>query len=100
MRTAQIRVLKIISQKKFAKEIVPGNEFDILKKLDHPNIVKIFEYYQDSRNYHLIMEYCAGGELFSQIMKSRQFTERQAANTIFQVLSAVAYCHERNIVHR
>jgi len=42
-------------------------EVSILKGLDHPNIVKLYELYQDDNNYYLITEYCTGGELFDKI---------------------------------
>lgn len=50
-------------------------EMDILKKLDHPNIVKLYELYQDDINYYLITEYCSGGELFERIDKMTTFSE-------------------------
>ena len=55
---------------------------DILKKLDHPNIVKLYELYQDDVNYYLITEYCSGGELFERIDKMTTFSEQIAANYI------------------
>lgn len=50
-------------------------DIDILKNLDHPNIIKFFEYYTDENNVYLVMEYCAGGELFNKI-KRGGFPER------------------------
>jgi len=75
------------------------NEVSMLKSLDHPNIVKVFEYYQDSRNYYLITELCSGGELFERIISRGSFNEAQAAHYMKAILSVIAYCHERNIVH-
>ena len=59
-----------------------NNEIKILKQLDHPNIVKLYEIYNDSKNIYLITEYLEGGELFDLILKSRHFNENIAANII------------------
>ena len=75
-------------------------EIDVLKKLDHPNIIKLFEFYQDERSYYLITEYCTGGELFDRIIKLKHFDESRVALIMKQILSAVAYCHKLKIVHR
>ena len=76
------------------------NEVDILRKADHPNIIRLYEFYEDEKHYHLVTEYISGGELFDFIIKSKMFSEGIAANFLRQILSAVAYCHEHNIVHR
>lgn len=75
-------------------------EMNILKDLDHPNILKLFELYQDDLNYYLITEYCSGGELFSKIKSLNCLTEKMAADYMKQILSAIVYCHEKKIVHR
>lgn len=76
------------------------NEIKILKQLDHPNIVKLYEIYQDNQNIYLITEFLEGGELFNLILKSKHFSENIAAKIIKQLLSAISYCHAQNIVHR
>ena len=53
-------------------------ELEILKKLDHPNIVKFYETYQDEKYLYFVMEYCSGGELFNQIIKRKHFSEHDA----------------------
>ncbi|CAD8180467.1 unnamed protein product [Paramecium octaurelia] len=75
-------------------------EVNILKGLDHPNIVNIYELYQDERYYYLITEYLSGGELFDRIQQRNNLNESMAANYMKQILSAVNYCHLSNIVHR
>ncbi|CAK86645.1 unnamed protein product (macronuclear) [Paramecium tetraurelia] len=75
-------------------------EVNILRNLDHPHIVKLYELYQDEQNYYLITEYLSGGELFDRIKKMSYFSERKAASFMRDILSAVVYCHEQNIVHR
>ena len=50
------------------------NELEVMKRMDHPNIVKLYETFEDKRNLYLIMELCAGGELFERIVKTKRFT--------------------------
>lgn len=76
------------------------NEINILKEIDHPNIVKMYEFFEDEKRYYLVTEICKGGELFDEVLRLGHFTERDAAVLIKQVLSCVNYCHKNNIVHR
>ena len=77
------------------------NEINILMKMDHPNIVKIFEFYNSPTHYYLITEYCEGGCLFDLIIKNNgPFTEIQASYIMNQLLSVVNYCHKMKIIHR
>lgn len=71
-----------------------------MKKLDHPNILKLYEFFQDEKRYFLVTELCSGGELFDKIAEEQYFSEQDAARIIRQILSSVNYCHQRKIVHR
>jgi calcium-dependent protein kinase len=75
-------------------------EIDIMRQLDHPNIVRLFEIFQDDKRFYLVTDLCTGGELFDEITKRSTFNEQDAANLIKQVLSAIAYCHSKSICHR
>lgn len=75
-------------------------EIDILKNLDHPNIVRLYEVFEDKTSIYLVTELCTGGELFDVILERQTFDEKSAASIIKQVLSAVAYCHSKNVAHR
>ena len=90
--------LNIKNLEKFQREI------SILMRTDHPNIIKLYEYFESPNSLYLIMEECYGGELFDRIMehieKKEMYTEREAAEIIRQVMSAVEYCHNNGIVHR
>ena len=75
-------------------------EIDILKSLDHPNIMKIYEFYEDPKNYHLVTEYCSGGELFDYIVAKKHLSEKIASSLIHQLLTVIIYSHNNGIVHR
>ena len=100
--TNNARAMKIIKRDNVDESFMAAlnSEIKILQMLDHPNIVKLYEVYQDPKNIYMITEYLEGGELFDMILKSRNFNENIAAKIMKQVLSAVAYCHSKKIVHR
>ena len=76
------------------------NEIEILKKLDHPKILKVIDFYSTLKKYYIITEYCPEGELFNEIIKIGKFDEGQSAFIINQILKAIVYCHKMNIIHR
>ena len=94
--------MKIIKKRKnkSAEEKEILNEIEILKKLDHPKILKIVDFYSTLKKYYIITEYCPEGELFNEIIKVGKFDEGQSAFIINQLLKAIAYCHKNNIIHR
>jgi len=75
-------------------------EIDIMKSLDHPNIVRLFETYEDGSDIFLVMEYCQGGELFERLVNEGVFGEESTMWVMRQVLEAVSYCHSRGVAHR
>ena len=79
-------------------ELEIKNEIDILKKLDHPNVLKILEFYSTHKAYYIITGYCSKGELYSQI--TYKFSEHQLAVLFYQVFSGLLYLHSNHIVHR
>jgi calcium-dependent protein kinase len=72
--------------------------------MDHPNIIKLYEVFEDNRYIHLIMELSTGGELFDRILdritKKNLYTEKEAASIFKQMMSAICYCHAQSICHR
>jgi len=98
--TKTIRAIKVIkkSQMKYIDKF--REEIEIMKTLDHPNIIKLFETFEDSRSLHLAMELCSGGELFDRILEADFFEEREAAVVVQQILRAVAYMHQQFVCHR
>lgn len=75
-------------------------EIKILTLLDHPGIIKIYEFYNTQRKLFIISELCTGGELFDRIVEVKYFTETVAAHIMKQIFSATAFCHANNIIHR
>ena len=101
--TGAIRAMKIInknSEYNKEEEIEIINEINILRTMDHPNILKIFEFYISKHSYFIITEFCSGGELFHEIIDKGPFDERQSSYIMYQIFSAVNYCHNMNIIHR
>lgn len=71
-----------------------------MRALDHPNVIKLYENFEDSRNVYLVMELCEGGELFDRIIEKGHFSEKQARTVFKNIVSAVAHCHANKICHR
>ncbi|CAD8153913.1 unnamed protein product [Paramecium octaurelia] len=94
--------IKIIEKKKVkGREDILANEIFILQKLDHPNIIKFHEVYQNRMNFYICMDYCKGGELVEWIPKRyKNFHERNIQEIMKKIISAVAYIHGQGIVHR
>jgi len=92
--------MKIIKIKKSTNEKKEFKKIELLKGLNHPNILKIFEFFKFKKNIFVISELCTGGELFDRLIEVKQFSERVAANIMRQLLSAINYCHENGIIHR
>jgi len=75
-------------------------EIQIMKKLAHPNILKLYEVYEDDEQFYLVMELVKGKELFDKIVERGMYSEKDASNIIRQVVSAVEYLHDNGIAHR
>merc|ERR1719160_91288 len=75
-------------------------EIAIMKMMDHPNIIKLFESFEDNRNIYLVMELCSGGELFDRIIEAGHFSEVQAAILMQQIIRGIFYMHESKVCHR
>ena len=72
------------------------NEIDIFRSMDHPNILTAYETFHKKQAISIVMELCTGGDLYKRL----PYSERQAANIMTKLLSAVAYMHSKRIIHR
>ncbi|XP_052635304.1 MAP/microtubule affinity-regulating kinase 4 isoform X3 [Harpia harpyja] len=103
------RLLRTIGKGNFAKvklarHILTGHELfrevRIMKGLNHPNIVKLFEVIETEKTLYLVMEYASAGEVFDYLVSHGRMKEKEARAKFRQIVSAVHYCHQKNIVHR
>jgi calcium-dependent protein kinase len=92
----EIRAMKIVDKR------IPtsSNEIEILRKISHPNIVNIYEIFEDSKKYYIMFEFISGGELFDSITNIGYYNESRACFIFKQILKAINYLHSMHIAHR
>ena len=97
-----VRAMKIIPKENFLENIDSTkliDEIRILKNLDHPNIMKIYEFYVDKDNFYIISDFCDQGDLFRKLEKLGKMNEIVVKFIMDQILNAVAYLHSKNVLH-
>ena len=99
LKTENLVAIKSVKKKKDKEDEdkFVSNEIDFLKRLSHPNIVKIYEFYDIKDNYYLITEYCKYGELYKYY--KFHFSEKQICVLFYQIFSGLIYLHENSILH-
>ena len=104
IRDKEANYLKIMKELMLSKSVKTEDvlqEIEALKKLDHPNIIKLYEYIHWNKRSYLITEYCEHSELLEEIkVKKKGLSEIEIASIIYQLLSALSFCHEMKIIHR
>eukprot|EP01098_Paradermamoeba_levis_P015881 TRINITY_DN830_c0_g1_i1.p1 TRINITY_DN830_c0_g1~~TRINITY_DN830_c0_g1_i1.p1 ORF type:complete len:379 (-),score=139.95 TRINITY_DN830_c0_g1_i1:174-1256(-) len=80
--------------------ILLKREISIMKKIDHPNILKLYEVYEEEEDFYLVMELVIGKELFDKIVDRGQYSEKDASNIVRQIVAAIDYLHDHGIAHR
>ncbi|KAJ9543409.1 hypothetical protein OSB04_023116 [Centaurea solstitialis] len=103
INTGQSVAIKIINKHKIAHNanLVSNvkREIDIMRRLRHPNIVKLFEVMATKTKIYFVMEFVKGGELFAKVAKGR-LPEPLSRRYFQQLISAIGYCHDRGVYHR
>jgi len=98
--TGEEVAIKRIPREKIRNYVRFLNEIAALKTLDHPNVIKLFEIFEDEDDVYLVQELCSGGELFDYIVNQEFLSEAQAAVIFKQILHSIGYCHKNAICHR
>jgi len=97
----KVYAVKIINKSKVSnKKNEFLNEIRILQKLDHPNIIKLYEIYESQDKFYLVMEFLSGPNLSKRIEKEGNISEYFIASVLYKILSAINYCHSIGICHR
>jgi len=95
------RAVKLIAKQGSPKQQEEfRHEVETVRALDHPNVMKIYEFFEDKRNFYLVMELYSGGELFDEIMKRQYFSEADAVSVMEQCLAGICYLHSVGVIHR
>lgn len=101
-RTGIIRAMKVIAKNKLKYGFTDDDinqEINILKKLEHPHIIKLFEFYTFKKNYYLINEFCTEGDLSEKLSEIRMFPEFFVKILMIQIFNAVVYLNQKNVIH-
>ena len=75
-------------------------EIQILKSLNHENVIKIYNILEDKKRFYIIMEYCENGELFNRIVNKKRLSEDESAIFYYQLINGLEYIHKNKIIHR
>ncbi|CAJ0583773.1 unnamed protein product, partial [Mesorhabditis spiculigera] len=94
--------VKMVDKTKIEPEnlIKIEREIEILKQLDHPYVVKLYEVMRTDRFIYIVTEYCSGGEMFEILVEKGRICETDARKWFNQIVAALTYCHENGVVHR
>ncbi|KAI0168777.1 calcium/calmodulin-dependent protein kinase [Pestalotiopsis sp. NC0098] len=98
--TGKVAIKIILKKNVKGNERMVYDELDMLQRLKHPHIVRFVDWFESRDKYYIVTELATGGELFDRICEQGKFTEKDASQTIKQVLTAVDYLHRNNVVHR
>ena len=105
IQTGNLYAIKMISKRKIQERGMLSNlrsEVRIMYSLNHPYIIKLFNHFEDDKNFYLILQLAENGSLFSKLVKARSFDESTAAQYLREIALAVQYLHSRDppIIHR
>jgi calcium-dependent protein kinase len=99
-----LRAMKIINKDKMSlgseEEEALINEINVVKSLDHPNIMKVYEFFNKDNSLYIISELLSGGELLDKINEAGNLNEDVSSFLMKQIFSAVDFCHQKGMIHR
>lgn len=75
-------------------------EIMVMRRLNHSNVIRLYEVYENEAYVHLVLEYLRGGELFQRLQSKGTYCEKDAAIVLKSLLEALSYCHSLNVIHR
>lgn len=94
--------VKCVDRKKLTEEDAAAllDEVAILKEFDHPHVISLYDFFEESSSYYLVLERMTGGELFDRIVAKLYYNEKEARDTCKILIQAIGYCHQNNVAHR
>ncbi|KAI4254595.1 MAG: hypothetical protein LQ352_003005 [Teloschistes flavicans] len=101
--TSLAHMEKLVPTDKRGKRQIPfgiEREVCIMKLIEHPNVIGLYDVWENRGELYLVLEYVEGGELFNHISTHRQLPEHEAVRIFRQIIAGVSYCHRFNICHR
>ena len=94
--------VKILNKKRLKQKMNKSifTEIDIIKKLNHINVIYVYQIIENTENFYIIMEYCEKGELFDYIVEKRRLSEDESSIFFYQLINGVEHIHNKKIAHR
>merc|ERR1711935_1247350 len=102
-KTKYVVALKVLFKTQLLKAGVEHQlrrEIEIQSHLRHPNILRMYGYFYDSKRIYLILEFSPGGELYKRLTQKGRFSERTSARYISDLATALDFCHTKHVIHR
>lgn len=100
--TKEAYAVKIVTKSKLTAEDEAAlkDEISVLKELNHPNIIRLYDVFEETDYYFLVTEKMMGGELFDRIVQKTYYNEKEARDTALVLFKAIHFCHQRKVAHR
>ncbi|KAG9402870.1 hypothetical protein AC1031_006413 [Aphanomyces cochlioides] len=100
--TGVVYAVKCIQKNKMEGDdlVRMASEVNTLSKLKHPNILRLFDFFDEEHFYYIVTEYLEGGELFKRLVEKSYYTQQDAKNVVKTLLETIKYCHDMGIAHR
>jgi BR serine/threonine kinase len=101
-KTGKKVAIKIVNREKLNESVLMKveREITIMKLIEHPNVLRLYDVYENKKYLYLILEHVSGGELFDYLVKKSRLTIKEARKFFRQIISALDFCHSHLICHR